>query len=98
MTNSESDERIGSDADEQTRQVLVTINAVIPEFSQARARDAAGHEYAITRKTEGVELESLREGQSLICTVTIKWPRVLRARLVQGGTQADVLPLGGKRE
>lgn len=82
MTNSKCDERTGGDDNEQTRQVLLTIYALIPEFRQARARDAAGYQYAITSRTEGIELESLREGQSLICTVTIKWPRVLRASIV----------------
>ena len=98
MTNAESEDRSGGDTDEPTRQVLVTINAVIPEFHQARAQDATGQEYAITRRTEGIEQESLREGQSLICTVTIEWPRVLRATLVQSGTKEDVLPFGGKKE
>lgn len=81
MTNLRSDKRIGIDVGE-TREVLVKINAVIHEFHQARARDAAGHEYAITRRTEGVEIDSLSEGQSLVCKVTIKLPRVLRAKLV----------------
>lgn len=94
MKNSTPNDRIASDVGEQTRQVLVTINAVIPEFHQATARDATGQQYAITSRTEGIELESLREGQSLLCTVTIELPRVLRATLVQSETPGDVPPDG----
>lgn len=97
MTNSDSNDRTDGDVDEQTRQVWVTIHALIPEFRQARARDATGHEYAITSRTDGIEMASLREGQSLVCTVTLRLPRVLRATLAKGETPGEVPPIGGER-
>ncbi len=66
----------------ETRQVDAAVVAVIPEFHQAKVRDDDGHLYAITLKTGGVDLLSLREGQIVRCVVTVKLPRVLRAEVV----------------
>ena len=67
---------------DETRQVDATVVAVIPEFEQAKIRDDEGHRFSITAMTSGVDLLSLREGQIVRCTVTLKLPRVLSAEVV----------------
>lgn len=71
------------DADDagQTRTVETVVVALIPEFRQVRVRDALGQEYALWKRTEGVDLATLQEGQKIICTVTKTLPRVLKAEL-----------------
>ena len=85
--NSQSDlgacgQRPSTRNSDETRQVDATVVAVIPEFHQAKIRDGEGRLYAITSMTSGVDLLSLREGQIVRCTVTIKLPRVLNAEVV----------------
>ena len=67
----------------QTRSVEAVVVALIPEYQQVKVRDGDGHLYALTRKTQGVDLSALREGQRVVCTVTCtvaqKLPRVLTA-------------------
>ena len=85
--NSQSD--LGADGQrpsiqnsDETQQVDATVVAVIPEFHQVKVRDGEGHLYAITSRTSGVGLLSLREGQIVRCVVTLKLPRVLSAEVV----------------
>lgn len=65
---------------DETRLINVVVHAVIPEFEMAYVRDAAGHQYALTRTTAGIDLNDLREGQRLSCLVTVDMPRILHAR------------------
>lgn len=67
---------------DETRQVDAIVFAVVPEFHQVKIRDGEGHVYAITRKTSGIDLLTLREGQVVRCKVTLKLPRVLSAEAV----------------
>lgn len=60
-----------------TRCAEVIVVALIPEYHQVKVRDQEGHIYALTRKTIGVHLSDLREGQRVLCTVTRCLPRVL---------------------
>jgi hypothetical protein len=55
------------------------VIALIPQFHQVKVRDSEGRVYALTRKTQGVDLSNLREGQRLTCTVTRRLARVLSA-------------------
>ena len=66
----------------ETREVEAIVFALIPEYNLVLARDALGHQFAITRKTSGIELASLIEGQHLVLTVTTRLPRVLRGEVV----------------
>lgn len=71
--------QLGSLAGDETRKVETVVFALIPEFEQVKVRDSDGHVYALTRKTRGIDLLALHEGQRIICTVTRKLPRVLSA-------------------
>lgn len=62
-----------------TRCVEAIVVALIPEYHQVKVRDQEGDIYALTRKTVGVHLSDLREGQRVLCTVTRCLPRVLSA-------------------
>lgn len=66
----------------ETYIVDTTVVALIPEFHQANVRSFDGHLYAITKRTSGINLESLHEGQEVRCTVTRRLPRVLAAELI----------------
>ena len=68
--------------DDSTRVVETVVFALIPEYHQVKVRDGEGHVYALTRKTAGVELTTLQEGQRLVCRVTREFPRVLTAEAV----------------
>ncbi len=72
----------GSQDEEGTRRVEAVVVALIPEYHQVKVRDGDGHLYALTRKTQGVDLASLHEGQRVVCTVTRRLPRVLTAAAV----------------
>jgi len=72
----------GSLGGDETRQVETVVFALIPEFDQVKVRDGEGHIYALTRRTQGVDLHALHEGQRVRCTVTNKLPRVLSAEAV----------------
>ena len=67
---------------EETRKVETVVFALIPEFEQVKVRDDAGHIYALTPMTRGVDLLALHEGQRIVCTVTRRLPRVLSAEAV----------------
>ena len=73
--------RAHSAASEQTRDVSAVVFAVVPEYHQVKVRDPDGHVYSLTRKTEGIQLSDLHEGQRIVCTVTRRLPRVLRATI-----------------
>jgi hypothetical protein len=75
-------ERAGSRGEGETREVETVVFALIPEFEQVKVRDNAGHVYALTPMTRGVDLLALREGQRIVCTVTHRLPRVLSAKAV----------------
>ncbi len=66
----------------EARRVETVVFALIPEFEQVKVRDAEGHVFALTRKTPGIDLRALHEGQRVICMVTRKLPRVLHAEAV----------------
>ena len=76
---SERSESLGG---EETREVETVVFALIPEFEQVKVRDDAGHVYALTPLTRGVDLLALHEGQRIVCTVTRRLPRVLSAEAV----------------
>ena len=75
-------ERAGSEDAGETRRVEAVVVALIPEYHQVKVRDGDGHLYALTRKTQGVDLASLHEGQRVVSMVTRKLPRVLTAAAV----------------
>ena len=75
-------EHIGSPSEDGTRVVETVVFALVPEYHQVKVRDGEGHVYALTRKTAGVELGSLQEGQRVVCKVTREFPRVLAAAAV----------------
>jgi hypothetical protein len=66
---------------DQTREIEAVVFALVPEYHQVKVRDPEGRVYALTAKTEGVRLADLREGQRVVCTVTRRLPRVLRATI-----------------
>ena len=65
-----------------TRTVETVVFALIPEFHQVKVKDRDGYVYALIRKTRGIDLLALHEGQRIVCTVTQKFPRVLSAEAV----------------
>ena len=75
-------ERTSSEDAGETRRVETVVVALIPQYHQVKVRDGDGHLYALTRKTQGVDLAALHEGQRVVCTVTRKLPRVLTAAAV----------------
>lgn len=68
--------------DDPTKEVELTVIALIPEFNQVKLEDAEGRHYSLTDKTRGIQRCELRVGQRLHCTVTIRFPRVLQALVV----------------
>lgn len=56
--------------------------ALVPEYNQAWVLDSEDRRYVLTRKTSGIDLASLREGQEVECTVTLDLPRVLVAAVI----------------
>jgi len=67
---------------QETRRVEAVVVALIPEYHQVKVRDSAGHLYALTRDTKGIDLTTLYEGQRIVVTVTRKLPRVLVAAAI----------------
>jgi len=74
-------QKLASDRDieHMTRGVEVQVTIVVRDFHLVLAQDDAGHRYALTRRTRGVDLASLKEGQRLTCRVTLRLHRVLEA-------------------
>ena len=52
-------ERTSSEDAGETRRVETVVVALIPEYHQVKVRDGDGHLYALTRKTQGVDLVKL---------------------------------------
>ena len=75
-------EQIGSEDEGDILRVEAVVVALIPEYHQVKVRDDDGHLYALTRKTQSVDLAALHEGQRVVCTVTRKLPWVLAAAAV----------------
>jgi hypothetical protein len=69
-----SPERVSAPEQEEVLEVF----AILSEFHQAMARAHDGYQFAITRKTPGIDVDALQEGQKLRCVVTRHLPRVLR--------------------
>ena len=67
---------------EAVEKIRAQLFAVILDFNQVRLRGADGHQYAVTRHTEGVTLSDLREGQMVDLVVTRHLHRVLSAQVV----------------
>lgn len=63
----------------QARRVETVVVAIVLEYHQVKVRDGDGHLHALTRKTQGVDLAALHEGQRLVCMVTGAPSRVLSA-------------------
>jgi len=82
LTGSRPRQPTGSQGVTETRRVDTVVFALIPEFEQVKVRDAEGHVYALTRKTQGLDLLALHEGQRVVCTVTRRLPKVLSAEAV----------------
>ena len=78
LTGTRRDSVKAADAGE-TRSVEAIVVALIPEYHQVKVQDTEGHIYALTRKTVGVHLSDLHEGQRVLCTITRRLPRVLSA-------------------
>jgi hypothetical protein len=57
-----------------------TVTVLIPEYRQVHLETADGRGLALTAKTTGIDLSSLRVGQTVECVVTLAQPRVLQAR------------------
>ncbi len=66
------------------REVETFVVALLPEFRQARVEDTSGFQYAITRKTKGIDIGALSVGQQVVCVVTGSPSRVVEARPVSG--------------
>ena len=75
-------ERTSSEDAGDTLCIEAVVFALIPEYHQVIVQDDEGHQYALTRKTQGVDLAALQVGQRVVCTVTRKLPRVLAAATV----------------
>jgi hypothetical protein len=72
-------DRIDPVDDGQTRHVETIVVALIPEYRQVKVRDCDGHLYALTRRTQGIDLAALYEGQRVVCVLTGEPSRVLSA-------------------
>lgn len=77
-------ERTGSEDAGETRRVDTVVVALIPEYHQVKVRDGDGHLYALTRKTQGVDLAALHEGQRVVCTVARSRHYASRSSLRRG--------------
>jgi hypothetical protein len=64
----------------QSNWLYLEIIALIPEYHQAKVKSDIGHQYALTRKTEGFDLGQCHVGHKVRCLVTLppELPRVLR--------------------
>ena len=67
---------------QRTLEVDARVTGVFPQYRQARALDAEGFEYALTRTTPGIDVLSLHEGDHLRCMVETDLRRVLHAKVL----------------
>ena len=63
-------------------QVEATVLALIPEFQPVAVCTPETYHYTITRRTSGVTLSELREGQRLLCTLRGRLGVVVAAKLI----------------
>lgn len=63
-------------------QVVATVFALLPEFNQVEVCTPDNFHYTITRRTAGVTLSELREGQRLLCTFRGRLGVVVTAKLI----------------
>ncbi len=54
----------------------------MPQFQQAWMLNSEDRQYAITRKTQSVDLAALQDGLQFGCRVIVKLPRMATATLV----------------
>lgn len=66
-----------------THEVDLTVIALVPEYRLAITRDACGHQYSVTRRTQGINLDQLNEGTRLQCVVTNRLPRILSGKIIE---------------
>jgi hypothetical protein len=64
-------------ADHET--VRATVIELIPEYHVVHLETKDGRGLALTAKTAGIDLASLRVGQAVDCVVTLVQPRVVQA-------------------
>lgn len=64
------------------QQVEATAFALIPEFNQVEVCTPDNFHYTITKRTAGVTLSELREGQRLLCTLRGRLGIVVTAKLI----------------
>lgn len=67
---------------EPTADIQATVLVLVAEFGLAKVQGDDGRHYSVTRHTAGVRVADLQEGQRLQCTVTLKLPRVLHAKVI----------------
>jgi hypothetical protein len=60
--------------------VRARVTELIAEYSVVHLETKEGRGLALTAKTAGVDLTSLRVGQEVDCVVTLVQPRVAQAR------------------
>jgi hypothetical protein len=68
----------------RSRWLYLEIIAIIPEYHQVKVKCDIGHQYSLTRKTEGFYLSRCTVGNKVRCLVTSPpdLPRVLRVEFV----------------
>jgi hypothetical protein len=67
---------------EEVLELDAQVVVLWPQFNQVWLETREGNQLAITDKTEGVRVNSLREGQWLHLTITKELPRVLHASVI----------------
>jgi hypothetical protein len=62
--------------------VRAKVTELIPEYRLVHVETADGRGLALTAKTRGIDLGSLRVGQFVDCVVTLAQPRVVQAQAI----------------
>lgn len=62
--------------------IELRVVGVFPQMHQAVLRSMDGLQYTVTRKTLGVQVHELREGQQLSCVVAQDVPKILEAKIL----------------
>ncbi len=60
----------------------VVVQVVLTPIHQATVKSKDGRQFSITRKTPGLKVDALVEGQRIRCTVAADAPKVLHAQLL----------------
>lgn len=63
-------------------EVKVRVDAVLAPLHQAVVIAEDGRQFSITRKTPGLSVDELVEGQRLMCRIAVDLPKVLEARVL----------------